>query len=755
MTAPAVAAVGSPPADPTTPPDPPPAVLAIELAALALVALTVGSGFGRVFFGAPLWRTSALAVLGALVVGELVGRFGGRRAGTTLLASAAVAALAAPVVVWSAAPTPSAVADALVSLADAPRRILSVPLPVDPSPPLLVVAFATTWAVAAVGFELARRTRHPFLPLAPAAVAVLVPVVLAAGGPVPTDGQVTLGLLAAGAVAVVRAVARPEVVIHSSRSAAEARRRRLGAGAAVAVAVALLAPPLGRAAPGVGGGDRLELRGTPVAEPTRVDSPLARVAAVRRDPQRLTAFEATAADGPVDVVDRWRVAVLDRYDGSSWSADGALVRVAERLPGPAPAGRTVRYEVQVTDTGTVFLPLPGVPISVAGADVRYDRRTGNVAAAGGRADGLRYVVTAAVPSVGDQQLRGATRAAAASDAPADTRSLPTATDLQVRAQAIVRQAPPDPTRTPDANALEALRVHLSDPDRFAIDPERSGESVRQLEQLVLGDAEASGDRRTGSAEQFVAAYAVLARSLGFATRVVVGYRPVADGAAVTATNRDIASWVEVDVEGAGWVAIDVGPTDEDRTETTQPPPPATTPSDGGSAPDVEEADAPPVDDDPEGAGRRGVTGPLVAVAAVLVALVLGAGLRRPVRRWARGRGDARSRVLGAWAEAVDVVGRAGVPVGSSRTRGQVGLDAAEVLDGSGRAALERLRGTADRAAWAAAPVDAAVADEAWALVGQVRAGLLPRRDRRPGERSPLRPRSGLRTVGAPGAPGGD
>ena len=96
---------------------------------------------------------------------------------------------------------------------------------------------------------------------------------------------------------------------------------------------------------------------------------------------------------------------------------------------------------------------------------------------------------------------------------------------------------------------------------FALDPDAPGAGVQQalIERFVR-------DTRRGSAEQFVAAFVLMARSLGVDARIASGFvipedELGADG--VTALRSDMAAvWPEVRVEGLGWVPFDPVPPDE-------------------------------------------------------------------------------------------------------------------------------------------------------------------------------------------------
>lgn len=710
------------------------------IAGLAVLGVLVGWGFVRVFHGAPVLRIGLVAALGAAVVGEVVGRFRRRTPSATILVSLVASAVVAPMAVSLAVPSPVAIRAAVSGLADAPRRILSVPLPVGASDDLVVVAFFTVWVVVAISLELARRHRAPFLPLVPAAAGTAVPVLLAASGPEPGDGYWGLVLVAAAGVALTRSTATATGSIRSVRSSREALRRQLAGGLPILVAVAVVAPALGRLAPGVAGTPRSDARRTPVTDPVRIDSPLARVAAMRRDPQRIVAFGATGPTG----VGPWRLAVLDRYDGTSWTASGSLVQVAEQFPVQPRIGRAVTFEVEIDETGTVFLPSPGRAVAVSGPQVRIDRTNGNVAVDADTSHGVAYTVTAQVaPQAEVSELsavdrREAKRTGAGADARVARTPIARVARLGRQAEQQVLRAPVDPALSSDLAKLTALQDFLADTEVFKLAPADepvSGESMSQLERLVIGGrrqgGDGSGGLRVGSKEQYVAAYAVMARSLGFASRVVVGYRPRDEGGSISATNRDIDTWAEVKLEGLGWIAFSAGP-DEEQDQVAEPPPePPTDPSDAAGPADLETDEKRPDRTRPASAGPSR-TPWLVAAAALAGAVLVVLTARRPARRWRRRRGDARSQVLGAWAETVDVLARSGVDADRTRTVGEIAAGARTSLTDAGNGALAKLARLATRAAWSPAAVHPDAPTWAWRHVATVRIEAGARRRKRLG-----------------------
>ena len=129
-------------------------------------------------------------------------------------------------------------------------------------------------------------------------------------------------------------------------------------------------------------------------------------------------------------------------------------------------------------------------------------------------------------------------------------------------------------------ALAFLLAYFED-DRFVYDLEAPDGDGRDNMQVV-GDFLESG---RGYCLHFASAAAVLGRSLGVPSRLVLGYR-AGDGQAqddsYLATNRDLHVWTEVYLFDVGWLPIDVTPgrapgsgqasaSDEEPDETTDRP----------------------------------------------------------------------------------------------------------------------------------------------------------------------------------------
>jgi hypothetical protein len=227
------------------------------------------------------------------------------------------------------------------------------------------------------------------------------------------------------------------------------------------------------------------------------------------------------------------------------------------------------------------------------------------------------------------------------------------------------------------------------PFELAVEQPPTGHSLGHL-RCFLFDAARCG--RQGSTEQFVAAFAVLARAAGLPTRVVVGFAGSGDPARSEVSAHDVTAWAEVRFEGIGWVAFDPLP-DPGGTNTPgsdaaggggpigDQTPSADAGGDADAGADADTSSDHPAtgtahDRPPAWVGAP-VTGGVLVVA--LPALVRG-GRRRRRRRAATPRG----RITGAWAEVVDQLRWSGVRVPSTAA-----------VTGVVRAACEELEGIAD------------------------------------------------------------
>ena len=117
-------------------------------------------------------------------------------------------------------------------------------------------------------------------------------------------------------------------------------------------------------------------------------------------------------------------------------------------------------------------------------------------------------------------------------------------------------------------------------------PSRAGHGNYRIDQLLAGSA------MVGDSEQYASAMALMARSLGLPSRVVLGFLPKNDegeisdsrtekhGKTTTTkfTGNDVTAWVEIKLDGYGWVAFYPTPKETkvpDENQNLTPPNPQT------------------------------------------------------------------------------------------------------------------------------------------------------------------------------------
>jgi transglutaminase-like putative cysteine protease len=197
--------------------------------------------------------------------------------------------------------------------------------------------------------------------------------------------------------------------------------------------------------------------------------------------------------------------------------------------------------------------------------------------------------------------------------------------------------------------------------------------------------------RTGYCEQFAAAMAVLGRALGIPSRVVWGFTPgkvetQSDGSeVVVVTDHNAHAWVEMWMDGFGWVHFDPTPRSDGALppsvtaafdpEQFLPPPSERNPLVIARPGNFDDLNDPlnriDLSDNPIGATRSGfsVRGWWVPVTAVLllVALIGSVPTVKAIRRRRRLKRLREGDVTAAWDEIVDRLADLGNPVAEYQT----------------------------------------------------------------------------------------
>ncbi|MGH3446417.1 MAG: transglutaminaseTgpA domain-containing protein [Nocardioidaceae bacterium] len=262
-----------------------------------------------------------------------------------------------------------------------------------------------------------------------------------------------------------------------------------------------------------------------------------------------------------------------------------------------------------------------------------------------------------------------------------------------------------------------MQSYFRDSDEFTYDLDASyGYGYKAMVKFLK-------DRR-GYCQQFAATMAMMARTLGIPSRVVVGFlRPTKKhGDVYTFTSHSAHSWPELYFAGVGWVRFEPTPGNGAHVPgyapilatppTTTPTGPSTSnPAGAGRLPGERAQDQQPGATTPAATPGKGSSGSgavvLLVVICLLVLLLLPAMLRRAVRRsrLARPGGDVTSAEL-AWVELRDSLRDFRLSwTGSMSPRARERV-VAPYLEGDeqGRAALQRLTHTVERARYARAPL---------------------------------------------------
>jgi transglutaminase-like putative cysteine protease len=289
---------------------------------------------------------------------------------------------------------------------------------------------------------------------------------------------------------------------------------------------------------GRGGGGRIDLLATLVP------------GALSRSSVRL--FEVDAAEAA-----KWRLASLSRFDGDTWHpSEGELRPASEGFPAAGglqvPTTRLVQ-RVRIAGLDSDYLPAASTPAAIAfdGSnigldDIQIEAETHDLRF-DGVDDGLTYEVTSVIPRLSYRAL----------------------------ARAEVGAAPGEEyTQNPPlSDEVRDLR------NRWTQGAGSPFEELVRIQEKLRGPAftysqsvapRASNDyladfltrTRTGFCQQFAAAFAVLARSLDYPTRLSIGFLPgeVGEDPDHYVVRGSYAhAWPEVHFQGFGWVPFEPTP----------------------------------------------------------------------------------------------------------------------------------------------------------------------------------------------------
>ncbi|TCO55211.1 transglutaminase TgpA family protein [Actinocrispum wychmicini] len=698
-------------------------VLYTQLVIAGVTAATASLAYLRYFSGLGF----LISTLTAAAVGAFVGALAGaRRWSTWVTVGVAVLgyALVAIFAVYRGTlshgiPTWTTLKSVGTGLVNGWNRMLSVSLPADPAGELEMTPALVTWTVAVVSTILILRTKSLLAPILPLVVAFVVAQPFTAARPV--GGMVLVGVLLAEVLflTLVRAGAVDPL---ARQVASKATLGRFLFGIPV-VLVAVAAGLAGmRFVPLADGDSRFDLRN---AVPQKLDvhdtiSPLSTLKAQLKKPDG-NLFKVKLS-GDTAGVDRVRLAALDSYDGATWSSDDSFLLAGRTLPPDESLTnpRQVTLDVTMNGLGGQYLPEVGSPVSVTGIPrFGFSKDSGALATDEETLPSLTYQLVADVgrPAGLDKSVPYVSPATSA-----DT------------------QLPTDPPIPPEIKAKgDQLAGNVAEPyaklqaiqkftQSFPYNLEtRPGHSYNALSRLFGANL----SEQVGYAEQFAAAFVVLARSQGFPARVAVGYmlnNDHKDGDAYQVKTGDAHAWAEVNLKGYGWVTFE--PTDPKRHTGQAPKKPDTETQADNTRPEQNSTASQPAEDPnlPALAGGKltvldWALFVLIGLGGLVVLTPIAVAGEKFRRRRLRRSGSRAARIVGAWQQATDRLLEHGVPVSAALTTAELTEQAQERIGSQGTGALAVLAPIVTSAMYSPAePADTAV-QEAWQLEAQLRREL--------------------------------
>ncbi|MDE0667642.1 MAG: transglutaminaseTgpA domain-containing protein [bacterium] len=727
--------------------------LAAELLATTVTLAALAGGV-RLFDGhsflAPVLGTALLTHLLVALV---------RRAGRGVALGALVSALgAAGLQLWVHYPHTTAyglprraTAEALASdLGGIGGLLATSAVPLREDTGLLVAAAAVAWLLSLLSDWGAFRVGARSEALAPAAI--LVGSVAAFGthrGAISYPTAVAACTVAfALAHAAARSAAAPAV--HTAGQRRGFLPRGLAAGATAVAAGALITTAL---LPTISDGPLRALL-DPSASPTDsgrkvVLSPLVAVPGRLLQNPDLELFTVRSTGRAY-----WRLTALGDFNGVVWSLDESTAGAGKSLPAAAattgPVSRTAQ-SYQIGALAAVWLPAAYQPVAFeplgSPFEAGFEPNSSTLLVGSGHSDsdGLAYTVQSDVPRF-DRTFLAALRNDPAAVPPGSV-------DLPADLSPSLATAAAAVTAESDGPYEQALALQSWLRDSFEYDLEAApGHSVARLESFLF-------EERRGYCEQFAAAFATLARTLGLPARVAVGFTPgvaletdAAGRTLYSVRGQHAHAWPEVYMSGAGWVAFEPTPgrgapgaelytflaEQQDsplasQAPTVPEPPAGPGPSIEGpppAAPPVPTAGEAPADNGGINAARAGRLAGLAlaaaaaaAAAAALYAVAtaaLGALQRRRRRRWAAG--DAGRGAVVAWEEAIELLRPRRIRPQRSETPLEVAARAARLL-GSAPEPWQRLAFCVSAAAFAGGPMPAELRQQAAAAANEIAADL--------------------------------
>ncbi|HWE57124.1 MAG TPA: transglutaminaseTgpA domain-containing protein [Acidimicrobiales bacterium] len=667
-------------------------------------------------------------------------------------------------------PHPLAVARAF---ARGPNHLLTETLPLTGSRISVSALVVLVWVAGAATSESLIRTggARPRPPYALAIPVALYVVCFAAATAAPGRDRLAgpLLLLAVASTAVLRlAMAAPPTEPEQAEGRAPSRFRSALTGVVLAAAVALVLALVAPSVPALAARPATVHRQPPTVIPVITD-PVDTMAQLRDDNPRAAPVQELSASFSAPSTGYLSLAYLDSYDGARWQFAATFQPTGGRVPlesrsAPLVSNGTVSQRIAITGSLPVpLLPALDRPETITGLDAVTDPVSGMLLPQQSTAHPV-YTALSVAPDVTVAQLSPADGIEGAIAQPAD-RVLPpdTSSDLATTLRFLSSLTGTRPTASvgflqSTLQVLQTKEKRIDPVASAAVAPVAAkGHATTTTTAVPAGAGGTSLSEvinavtvnRAATPEQFATFYAMVARYLGVPARVVTGFRlsngpspGLMNAGTYRVTNRQAWAWVEIPVQGFGWVICD--PTPNVATAAAAPPPetvqtPVTTvpPRAANVVPHASNVGGHAVAPHVKVRVPHHHSTPvwvwvLIGLGAVLLlALLAGPGQafgRRAIRRRRRRSADPAHLAVGAWLELLDGLDRSGM-------RTAVGATASEVADEVGHhfgselvPSVQAIGQVVDRAVFSSrTAVAVAEADQCWsgqqAIRKQIESGL--------------------------------
>lgn len=454
-----------------------------------------------------------------------------------------------------------------------------------------------------------------------------------------------------------------------------------------------------------------------------------------------------------------RLAVMDRFDGNVWNLSDSTMssdssnyrRVGTSITNNAEGKKFTATFTVDKGLSDYWLPMAGAASSVTfdnsenSDSFYYNSDTMSAIYPSRTSEGLIYTETGIMPMVPTDKQIAKADAAAISQPKAE--DVPDCVDKLATAIA--------GGQSKGGEAAQALAEKLKESGWFSHGlsgdyPSTAGHGNYRIDQLLAGTA------MVGDSEQYASAMALMARSLGLPSRVVLGFLPKDDEGEISEsrteeqgtttitkfTGNDVTAWVEIKLDGYGWVAFYPTPKETkvpDENQNLTPPNPQTL----VRQPPVPLTD--PLRDDTQAKGKSSIGGSMadetsanlfwqhfgriarkVAIyGSPLWTLLIICGLLLAIKAIALARsrkhGSTQQRVAAGWQSVAALARQSGLDIRGTRSEQAVSI--ANQMDIS-RETLLALGAQADYAAFSGNFVNEEHVQQYWRDIAQERKYML-------------------------------